>query len=133
MCVQVELRSHDILELIAIARAWYDNGKPFRGLPAAVGHVSCSLRLVVVYEAPSQSLEVLLNTEKEKEGVSHLPVCLINRKRGGSINNDIKTTLEVKYNSSLAKKLTNTYNNYIHDGGIGLYYLHAGLGLQESV
>lgn len=101
MCVQVELRSHDILKLVAIACEWYDNEKPFRGLPAAVGHVSCSLRLVVVHETPSQNLEILVNSE-EKEGVSCLPVCLMNRKRGGSINTLIKTTLEV--NLSLLKE-----------------------------
>lgn len=94
--MQVELRCHDILSLIAIAREWYDNGKPFRRLPVAVGHVSCSLRLMVVHETPSHGLEVLLRRDSETESKSHLPVCLMNYERGGVIATAVKTALEVE-------------------------------------
>lgn len=95
MCVQVELRCPDILSLIEIAHEWYDSGRQFRRLPVAIGHVSCSLRLVVVYESPLHDLEVL-RRESETENQSCLPVCLMNCERGGGINTAVKTALKVE-------------------------------------
>lgn len=89
------MRCHDILSLVEIAREWYDSGRPFRRLPVAVGHVSCSLRLVVVYETPSHSLEVL-RRDSETENQSCLPVFLMNHERGRGIKTAVKTALEVE-------------------------------------
>ena len=93
----MELRAHDILKLVDVAREWYDAGKPYMGVPAPVGHVSCSLRMVVVHEVPSQGLQVLV-TGREGEGGSQsgLPVCLLSHEGGGVVTNAIQKTLKVQ-------------------------------------
>lgn len=45
---EVELRAPDILPLIKHSKEWYGS-RPFVGLPSLVGHVSQSLRLVMVH------------------------------------------------------------------------------------
>ena len=45
------LRAYDCLRLVEVARDWYkQKQRPFTGLPVQVGHVSSSLRLVVVHK-----------------------------------------------------------------------------------
>ena len=93
VCVQVDLRARDILNLITIAGKWYSAGKPYRGIPTAVGHVSSSLRLVTVHETPSHGLEVLVTRGEGAEGQSRLPVCLLSH--GGVVTGLVQRTLKV--------------------------------------
>ena len=103
VCVQVDLRAHDILKLIAIACEWYSAGKPYKGVPTPVGHISCSLRMVMVHETPTRGLEVLVmrggeSVEEGKgvvEGQSQLPVCLLSHEGRGIITSAIQKTLKV--------------------------------------
>ena len=46
--MEVNLRAQDVLPLIDLARSWYKE-RPFTGLPAQVGHVSTSVRIVAVH------------------------------------------------------------------------------------
>lgn len=71
---RVPLRAPDILPLIEIGKKWQER-KPFSGLPVNVGHVSVSVRLVVVYctsDADEGQVSVLV-----KE--SSLPVCVCDK------------------------------------------------------
>ncbi|CAI8058006.1 8-oxo-dGDP phosphatase NUDT18 [Geodia barretti] len=87
----VELRAHDVLKLISIARRWYGGGKPYRGTPVAVGHVSCSLRLVVVRESSTGCLEGLV---RGGEGGPRLPVSLFTHYHEGGIQAAVTKTLK---------------------------------------
>ena len=90
--LQVELRAHDVLKLISIARRWYGGGKPYRGTPVAVGHVSCSLRLVVVRESSTGCLEGLV---RGGEGGPRLPFSLFTHYHEGGIQAAVTKTLKV--------------------------------------
>ena len=105
---QVDLRAHDILHLIEVAQKWYDNGKPYSGLPVTVGHVSCSLRVVLVHETMSHDLKVLVSAgdEGERAGQSRLPVCLLSYDGGGVIRSAVRKTLKVWGYSVKPSRLT---------------------------
>ena len=90
--LQVELRVHDVLKLISIARRWYGGGKPYRGTPVAVGHVSCSLRLVVMRESSTGCLEGLV---RGGEGGPRLPVSLFTHYHERGIQAAVTKTLKV--------------------------------------
>lgn len=93
---QVTLRARDCLQLIDLGREWYGGGKPCSGVPALVGHVSCSLRLVAVYEEKPRQLQVL--TLKERVGRSGLPACLMGQGSAGSTE-AVQRTLKVRTSS----------------------------------
>ena len=80
----VNLRARDVCPLIDIGRRWA-GGKKYGGLPVSVGHVSSSLRLVLVVV---DGTELLVLTRAEGGVVStQLPVM--------SVSHDIGTGLMV--------------------------------------
>ena len=86
------LRARDCLQLIALGREWYGSGKLCLGVPALVGHVSCSVRLVVVHERLPRQLQVLTLRETVRGG--GLPAFLMGQGSSGTTE-AVQRTLKV--------------------------------------
>ena len=63
---ELGLRAHDCLRVVEVARDWYQQ-RSFTGLPVQVGHVSSSLRLVVVHSEGCVHVDYSLIPRPEKE------------------------------------------------------------------
>ena len=76
---EVQLRAGDILPLVKLSGEWYKK-RPFVGLPSLVGHVSQSLRLIMILKT-SDSVSVLMRRNKAEGSSSVLPVVMCSSKR----------------------------------------------------
>ena len=85
---EVKLRAPDIIKLIKIASKWYET-RPYICLPVPVGHVSSSLRLLLVHD-DRRVLRVLV--AKEGGGSTRLPISLCSHQTIGQVlvDNTIK-------------------------------------------